>query len=586
MLTSLQNLLNKKTNNQLVFLWLIVCFFALSYKLGEVPPYHSDENYYVESVRTMLESGDYLTPMYHDEKRFAKPILYYWLMSVSYKIFGVSLVSARLTSVFFGTLTIALLYFLSNRLFEEQTALYSALVLPAMYMHFQISRWATTDIVMNFFILLSIYYFLCSYKNDFKGKAEISLFYLAAAMGFMTKGPPAVIIPILTAVIFLLITGRGIWSKMQIGKGLVILALVILPWFSIMFFLHGDEFKNHIVGAEITNRLVHDTPFSLYFFGALFRYNLPWILFFLVVFFHQSGLQSCFIKPASGLTGYLKNVSHSISNHIKVLFRKVNEPILFCYIWIFVCLALFTIVRTEHSRYMLPASPAVAMIVAKFFSDLRYADLGRAGYKLSSLVTAVIFFGIAITSGGALYVLNQIYDIPYVYFLLSAVFLVAGICIIRLVKKRQYGKQVFVISFSLVFAFSFLSGEIIPHINRYPMKKFSTKIIAENNSAYVAVYQLGNQRARLGVLTGQKVFGLSQPNEVQKFVDTDEQVFIVMREKSFKENFSSLPLKVLEQDIAWLRGDFDRKKIEGFVSKGESGEISELTEKIYLLSNK
>ncbi|MZH40274.1 MAG: hypothetical protein F3740_00430 [Nitrospinae bacterium] len=142
------------------------------------------------------------------------------------------------------------------------------------------------------------------------------------------------------------------------------------------------------------------------------------------------------------------------------------------------------------------------------------------------------------------------------------------------------------ISFSLVFAFSFLSGEIIPHINRYPMKKFSTKIIAENNSAYVAVYQLGNQRARLGVLTGQKVFGLSQPNEVQKFVDTDEQVFIVMREKSFKENFSSLPLKVLEQDIAWLRGDFDRKKIEGFVSKGESGEISELTEKIYLLSNK
>ena len=87
MSTFFHDYFSKATEKQLVFFWLIFCFVALSYKLGGVPPYHSDENFYVESSRNMVESGDYLTPIYLDKKRFAKPILYYWLVSASYKVF-------------------------------------------------------------------------------------------------------------------------------------------------------------------------------------------------------------------------------------------------------------------------------------------------------------------------------------------------------------------------------------------------------------------------------------------------------------------------------------------------------------------
>ena len=82
-------------------LWMVFCFLVLTYKLGEVPPYHADENFYVESSLRMVESGDYITPVYHDKKRFAKPILYYWMVASSYELFGVSLSSARLPSVIF-----------------------------------------------------------------------------------------------------------------------------------------------------------------------------------------------------------------------------------------------------------------------------------------------------------------------------------------------------------------------------------------------------------------------------------------------------------------------------------------------------
>ena len=586
MWTFLQEFFSKATEKQLVFLWLFFCFAAFTYELGGVPPYHSDENYYVESTRNMVESGDYLTPIHHDKKRFAKPILYYWFMSASYKIFGVSLVSARMTSAFFGSLAIGLLYLVSRRLFEDRTALYSVLILPATFLYFQVSRWATTDIVMNFFVLLAIYFFVCLYQSDFKKKNDAYLFYLAMALGFMTKGPPAVIIPGMVAVIFLMATRRqGSWSQMRICQGLVILLLVILPWFTTMFLLHGDEFKNHIVGAEISNRLVHDTPFSLYFFGVLFRYHLPWILFVLLAFLHQFGICGHSLSSVSGASECFRQVLGSMKTRVRLLFARKNESSLFCYIWILVCLVLFTLVRTEHSRYMLPASSAVAILAAKFFADMEKTEADWQGYKVTATLTGIIFLVTAISLGGALYVFNLIYSVPIHFFILPASFLLASISVLGLRNKRQYGKQVFAISFSLVFAFSFLSGEVIPHLSRYPMKLFSEKILADKFSGSTGVYRLGNQRAKLGVLTGRKVFGFSNPSQIQQFMNTDEQVLIVMREKNLQESFSTVPFKVVLEDIVWLSGRVDWERLKELLGKAVSVGVSGLTEKIYLLSN-
>jgi 4-amino-4-deoxy-L-arabinose transferase-like glycosyltransferase len=587
MLTFIQELFSKATEKQLVFFWLIFCFAALTYQLGGVPPYHSDENYYVESTRNMVESGDYLTPIHHDEKRFAKPILYYWLMSASYKIFGVSLISARLTSAFFGSLAIGLLYLVSSRLFKGRTALYSVLILPATFLYFQISRWATTDIVMNFFVLLAIYFFVRLYQSDFEGKNDAYLFYLAMALGFMTKGPPAVIIPGMVALFFLLATRRQrSWSKMRIGQGLVILLLVILPWFMTMFLLHGDEFKNHIVGAEIANRLVHDTPFSLYFVGVLFRYHLPWILFFIVAVFHQFGICGHTLSPVSGVSELFRQVMGNMKIRVGQLFAKENESVLLCYIWILVCLVLFTIVRTEHSRYMLPASSAVAILVAKFFADMEKSEEDWSGYKVTAIFTGAVLFVVAIFSGGALYFFNLIYSVPIHFFVLPALIFMASVSLFVFRKKRQYGKQVLVVSFSLVFAFSFLSGDILPYLSRYPMKLFSENILADNFSGSTGVYRLGNQRAKLGVLTGRKVFGFSQPGKIHQFIDTDDMVLIVMREKDLQESFSNASLKIVAEDIAWLRGRVDWERLKELFGKAESEGVSGLTEKIYLLSNK
>jgi hypothetical protein len=407
------------------------------------------------------------------------------------------------------------------------------------------------------------------------------------ALGFMTKGPPAVIIPGMVALIFLMATRRqGYWSQMRMGRGLVILLLVILPWFTTMLILHGDEFKNHIVGAEISNRIVHDTPFSLYFFGVLFRYHMPWVLFFLVAFSHQFGILGHSLSSVSGVSKGFRQVLSNMKIRVRMMFARENESALLCYICVLVCLVLFTLVRTEHSRYMLPASSVIAILVAKFFADMEKTEANWQGYKITAILTGIVFLVTAISSCGALYIFNLIYSVPIHFFILPALFLLVSISVLGHRKERQYGKQVFAISFSLVFAFSFLSGEVIPHLSRYPMKLFSEKILADKFSGSTGVYRLGNQRAKLGVLTGLKVFGFSHPSQIQEFMDTDEQVLIVIREKDLQEIFPSVLPKVVAEDVAWLRGGVDWEKLKELFGKTESVGVSSLTEKIYLLSNK
>ncbi|HTQ95763.1 MAG TPA: hypothetical protein VMH89_03105, partial [Candidatus Acidoferrum sp.] len=57
----------------------------------------------------MAETGDWVTPRLYGKPWFEKPILYYWSAALSFKLFGVSEVTARLPGAFFALFaTIAL----------------------------------------------------------------------------------------------------------------------------------------------------------------------------------------------------------------------------------------------------------------------------------------------------------------------------------------------------------------------------------------------------------------------------------------------------------------------------------------------
>ncbi|MFT4579623.1 MAG: 4-amino-4-deoxy-L-arabinose transferase-like glycosyltransferase [Nitrospinales bacterium] len=574
----------KPTEKLIVCLWMIVCFLVLSYKLGEVPPYHADENFYVESSLRMVESGDYITPIYHEKKRFAKPILYYWMVVSSYEIFGISLASARLPSVLFGVFSIGLVFLLGCRLFGSRVGLFGAFILPSIYLHFQISRWSTTDMALSFFVLLALYFFVVLFQTDFKKNIYAYLFYLSLGLGFMVKGPPAILIPGLTVFGFLLATKRKNWLvDLRVGQGLIILLVMIVPWFAAMLGMHGEEFKNHIVGNEIKNRLVHDTPFSFYYVGVLFRYQLPWSLFFLFAALKQFGFLGFPSEKGIGFGGRLKKLGENISRHINLLFKEDNEPVLFCYIWIIVCIILFTLLRVEHSRYMLPSCAAVAILTARLFAGIEKnpTESGEFGFKVSTVITFVILLISSLLTGIGVFIFDSI---PVELFILPGLLFSGALFLVF--SSRSGFPLVFPTALTLILTMASLSGDVLPYVSRYPMKKFASHINQEKFKGPIAVYKLGSHRARLGILTGRMVVKLHSPDEVEEFLRTKQIIYLVVKESDWEKDFSKTDMKIIKKDQIGSKTRIKSDEITGLFDTEKLGKVLNSTETLYFMSNK
>jgi len=93
----------------LLFLLLII-YLQFFHRLGTLGLVGPDEPRYAAVAREMLVSGDYVTPRLSGQVWFEKPILYYWLTALFYRLFGVSELAARLASALAGTLGVVVVF--------------------------------------------------------------------------------------------------------------------------------------------------------------------------------------------------------------------------------------------------------------------------------------------------------------------------------------------------------------------------------------------------------------------------------------------------------------------------------------------
>jgi len=439
---------------------------------------------------------------------------------------------------------------------------------------------------LSFFILLALYLFVLFYKTNFQENTYAYLFYISIGLGFMVKGPPAILIPSLTILGFLITTKRRSWfADLHIGKGLIILSIIILPWFVAMFRMHGEEFTSHIIGAEIKNRLAHTTPFSFYYVGVLFRYQLPWSLFFLFAVLKQFGFLEPINSKDMGFIERIKGLGKKFTKHAKLLFKEGNESLAFCYTWIVVCLVLFILLRVEHSRYMLPCFPAVSILTAKMFADAEEVSLKTrfAGLNFPIIFTVLTFLALSILTGLGIFIHGS--SSPSTVFVLPAILLVGALTLIWLVRLKSLEKVVFPTALVLILTFSSLSGDVLPFVNQYPMKKFAEHIDQENIRGPIAIYKLGNHRARLGVLTGKTVITLHSLQEVEKFLKTNQKKYLVIKKTDWESEFSNPEMEIIKTDQIRIKTRIKSNEIKSLFNIEKLRKIINSTETIYFMSN-
>jgi 4-amino-4-deoxy-L-arabinose transferase-like glycosyltransferase len=316
--------------------------------LGSTASSHIDESYYLLSGLTMVETGNYLYPVYEGRPRFQKPILPYWAVAAAYRILGPDLAAARLPSLACALLTIVFTYRLGLLLWGSRpAAILSALALAANAMFFTFARLCLTDMMLTLTVTAALYFFARWYFEAARRRLFRSLTVLSMAVAVMVKGPIGLLIPLGTIGLFLARRqGRGALSLLAgiFSPGnLLLFLLVALPWPLAMYHRFGDAYLGQVLLRETVDRvgITASSPFvnALRYGWALSRYLFPWWLALLPL-------------PAGAAS---RRAEAAVDNGERAQFLLINIlTILF--------LLLFAL-KTYSFKYLLPLTPAFSLLV-------------------------------------------------------------------------------------------------------------------------------------------------------------------------------------------------------------------------------
>lgn len=372
---------------------LIVILVAAAIYLGCMfsPPSLMDDVDATQAqiARNMLDSGDWVTAHLDGVPYMEKAPLKYWMIAVSYRIFGVSDWAARLPIA----LAIVALCWLTARIgcwaFGAKAGLYSGLALATSVGLFLFTRVLIPDVLLTFTITLAMWGFLRALEDD-EPHPRRWAWLMAAAIGtgLLLKGLIAAVFPVGAALVYLLIArklfARETWKRLRPFSGLGIVLLIAAPWHILATLSNPPYFyfSMHSVPGE------YHGFFWFYFFNEhLLRFlnrryphdyntvpRLEFLLFHLLWLFPWSA----YLAAAARLS-----------------YRPVDRAgrtRLLALCWTGFLLVFFTFSSTQE-YYSMPCYPALALLIG---SALAQGVWIRAGDRAIAVLAAAAAIVIAV----------------------------------------------------------------------------------------------------------------------------------------------------------------------------------------------
>ena len=327
----------------------------------------------------MWESGDWLTPRVNGLPRFDKPPLIYWLMALGYALPGGSVWdplgswAARLPS---ALATIAMMIGLADTLLRwpqrgdampARTAIASALCFALSPLVLVWSRTAVSDALLCALLGLSLLIQWRRYADPTRTAWWPA--WLLLGLAVLAKGPVAVVLTGLTLLLFAALRRdlRTLWQRLQPLHGLLLTAVVSLPWYALELAVEGQPFWDSFFGYHNLQRftsVVNDHLQPWWFFGPVMLIAaLPFTPFLLLGLVKVARLRP---DPEQSLMQFAS-----------------------C--WLLAVLLLFTSAATKLPSYWLPATPAAALIVTWAASS--QGRFRWAAWLVSILLTVTLAVG-------------------------------------------------------------------------------------------------------------------------------------------------------------------------------------------------
>ncbi len=363
---------------------LALAAFNLFFRLGAEIVSEWDESIYALTAAEMLASGDWIGTTFNGALDYynTKPPLQVWLITLSFKVFGVGLVPLRLVSALAAWLTVGALMWWARRLAGAAVSLLSGVVLATCFafLHEHAGRSANTDAIFTLLILLSV---VAIWAADARGRWHVAWIGPIVAAAFLLRGM-AILMPVLLVAIVL---ASGGWARLRAWRaplltGLAVAAVPVGAWMLARYQLDGWAFLGRLFWFDFVARsataLEGHAHGPLFYLDILQKHHYDWLL--------AAAAALLLAPPALGSVRLRQRLAGA--GRVPVLLAA----------WAAVTLLLPTLMQTKLPWYLNPFYPLFAMAVA--------FALARAGQRLVNAPrwrqvalagVAILMFGVAET---------------------------------------------------------------------------------------------------------------------------------------------------------------------------------------------
>ena len=358
--------------------------------LGNPAITDSDEAFYAESAREMIERADWITPYFNDNPRFEKPVLFYWLIAATYRVAGVGETQARLWSAISGLGLVLVTYAAGRRWYGDTAGLVAGAIIATSFGAFYMARQSLPDLPLAFFMTVATWAAIEAVQLTVPAPGNATgappapdtrrrwLVLSAAAMAFglLAKGPVAIVLPAATAGLLMIWERRGRnagWMPVPVTDlllALVVFALIAAPWFISVTLVHGVDYLVRFFFTENVERFATD------------RYNEP-----RPVFFFMPVILGGFMPWTPFLLLWVAPLARVVRR-----VRPIAAAELRIALWALVPFVFYSASMGKQPRYVLPClTPLAILLAAAIWSRMRGAEsrgTSRRDLLLSTLSLA------------------------------------------------------------------------------------------------------------------------------------------------------------------------------------------------------
>jgi 4-amino-4-deoxy-L-arabinose transferase-like glycosyltransferase len=244
--------------------WLLFLAIFAAVQVGSLfsPPLLDDvDAAHAEAAQHVAETGNWITCQINGIRYIEKPPLPYWLVAISYRIFGQNTFATHLPNslAMLGLTWLSWLW--ARRAWGARAGLYAGLAVLTSIGPFLFTRFIIPEVILSLFLLIALYGLITGLELGRPNR-----FYWAwagVALALLTKGLIAPVFFIGAAVPYLLLTGQWRrWRELKPVTGLLLFLAIAAPWHILCGLANPDQ--GHPVGNHPTIGNVHG--FFYFFF--------------------------------------------------------------------------------------------------------------------------------------------------------------------------------------------------------------------------------------------------------------------------------------------------------------------------------